>query len=693
MREWLDELNETQKQIAMARGNICVIARAGTGKTRTLIASVIDRIRYDGLNPNRIVLSTFTNLAAREMRERIINHDCDPPYRMGTFHHICGMLMRKFPVLRGSYEDDYRVIDDDEADSLIRDYILPLLTYDDTTEIANIFGHSGNMPKISVMTKAFYEYVSAIKSEGIDPYTFNHMLDSSLPQWILDSFHAGGANIGHYLVRRFYDDYQKTLVRLGLMDLNDMVNIPWSVLKNNKDVLNHVCSGIDAVYIDEYQDSSTVQCELANLLASKGDLFTVGDDAQSIYRWRGAHVHFIRDRALQPGVQTFILNDNYRSSKTILAVANHVLGYDTSVTEVRINGRGRNADIKTLPVVHNFDSGYDEVANIATDIEKKINNGSDPRDIAVLCRSRYMVTMVSNALSKQHVPFMTNEFNIWKAKDIKYLVALMRLSVDINNASNAILLDALFDNDDMSYGIGKVKREKLFMAIAHKGFFQAMNDVAIKEPRVRQLLDMVQTASHYIDGEPQYLIEFLYRESGLEQKLADMYEEHRVALNMVRGMDYKHKSQLEDKLARYFRRSTLVNEFVEIIQGQTLHDIFSSAVIGSDSKVSENKDAVRILTIHGAKALEWDHVYISGVTQNHLKTRPIEQATEDSNEAVRLLYVAITRARKSLYIGASNSYHATMHEPCHIIEEIDKHMITRKGNRRYTNRYSDFDFP
>lgn len=677
-RPWLDDLNREQRDAATARNHICVVAGAGTGKTKTLTAAIRDRVIGDRVPADSIMVVTFTRKAANEMRERLEQSNCPIPRYLGTFHSVCIRLMRDYPDLNMGRGSRCQFLDDNAVRVLIRDVLLPSVPEAILQEIADIHCNGDVHDLFShEVTAGLRDIISSMKAEQIlpddllaedfvperQPYHLREKIVDDGPVWDL--------------AQVCYRMYEAEMARITALDYDDIINVPLRALQKSAALRRLVRQHIKTVLVDEYQDCSLGQKRLAEIIAGdEGSLFAVGDDGQAIYGWRGAHVDFIRQWAETEGVTKVTLLKNYRSTNGILNMGRVFLSYDHDVIDKRLVAVGPYAADTAAPKIFNFPDGRSEFAGIAANIGHRIANGEAMKSIAILVRSRRLARRAMNALIRQGVPAKMDNGSLWDKKEIRFLIAASFLIIDENNPANILRFKDLFSSGILKMGVGEAALKKLMSNAKRDGVSAALNTLAEKNKKAVGIIDIIrniQSVRNELGGiEPAVVIESLYRRSGMETYLA----EKQIALHdRLSGANWAMAGKIQEEIATIRNQMNDVDELIQLARTYpSIEELVSTGIMGRDSRSDAN--AVLITTIHGAKGLEWDTVYLAGFSDGNMKMVDglCDPSHHEYKETCRTAYVAATRARKNLIISWSDDYSTRgpnsgyRHRPCPLID-------------------------
>ncbi len=676
-RPWLNDLNREQREAATARRHICVIAGAGTGKTKALTAAIQDRVVGDRTPADSIMVVTFTRKAANEMRERLEAVQCPVPRYLGTFHSVCIRLMRDFPELNLGRGSRCQFLDDQAVLIMIRDVLLPSMPEEFLQRVADIHC-GGDVHDLFAhdVVAGVRDIISSMKAEQIvpddllaedfrpeaQPYHLRDKMMEDSPAWDIARF--------------CYRFYETEMARLNALDYDDIINIPLRALEKSVALRRVVQQRIKTVLVDEYQDCSLGQKRLAEIIAGdEGSLFVVGDDGQSVYGWRGAHVDFIRAWAETPGVSRITLLKNYRSTNGILNMGRVFLSYDGDVIDKKLVAVGPYAADTEAPKIFCFPDAKIEFAAIAANIARRIVDGESMKSIAVLVRSRRLARRAMNALIRKGVPAQMDNGSLWDKKEIRFLIAASLLIIDEDNPANVLRFKDLFSSGILKMGVGEVALKRLMDHASRDGVSVALDALADKNKKTTEIIGIlrhIQAIRREPGGiEPSAVIEALYSRSGMSALLRNKQTDLRERLAVT---NWHQAGKIHEEITTIQNQINDVDELIALAGTySSLEELVSTGVMGRDSKAESN--AVLITTIHGAKGLEWDTVYIAGFSDRNMQM--VEGHADPSSpgykETCRTAYVAATRARRNLIITWASEYTPagprgyTPHRPCPLI--------------------------
>jgi DNA helicase II / ATP-dependent DNA helicase PcrA len=662
----LNTLNKAQLEAVLhAEGPSMVIAGAGSGKTRVLTYKVAWLINK-GVDPFNILALTFTNKAAKEMKERIISL-VGPDARnvwMGTFHSIFSRLLR-VEGERIGYPSNFTIYDTDDAKSLLK----------------NIVKELGLDPKL-YQANYLLGRISACKSNLIsaDEYIAN------------DEFLTNDKLAAKPETGRIFSIYQKRCFKASAMDFDDLLFNTYIILREFPDALYKYQQRFKYILVDEYQDTNHVQYQIVKKLAAVHEnICVVGDDAQSIYAFRGANIKNILNFEYDyPDRKVFKLEQNYRSTKTIVKAANSIIenNKDQIFKEVWTDNE-EGSKIRVLKAQSDNEEGSLVAASI---FESKMNYQLPNRAFAILYRTNAQSRAMEESLRKLNIPYrIYGGLSFYKRKEIKDLLAYFRLAVNHNDeeAYNRII-------NYPARGIGKTTLEKLTVAAGDSG--KSIWEVAEDQQLLRQLVN--QGTAHkildFVSMIKSYTVQLKTRNaydlgkhiavsSGLIRELGDDKTPEGVArldniqelLNAIREFTEKEPDlPAENGNGSSQKKLLTLEEFMQDI----------ALLTDADTDEKDDNNHVSMMTIHSAKGLEFSYVYVVGMEENLFPSFQSQASRTDLEEERRLFYVAVTRAQNRLFLSyAENRYRwgeLSSCEPSRFLEEIDSNYIELPSSNR-----------
>lgn len=626
---YLEGLNPRQREAVIAPvGPIAVLAGAGSGKTRVLTHRIL-HLLHEGVLPHEILAVTFTNKAAKEMLERVV-HLIQKDPELGrlesrplvtTFHAFGVRMLREFHREAG-LSKYFPIYDRADSMKLIKGIVADMGLDEKHTD-----------PKM-ILSK-----ISREKGEG------------KTPEDIL------GSRSSSFFLRttgEVWSRYEAALKKEGALDFDDLLQKPVRLLKENETVRTTLQNRFKHILIDEYQDTNGVQSTLANILALKHkSIFVVGDIDQNIYSWRGATIeHLLSFEETYPDAKTIILEQNYRSTKTIVDAAQAVIEKNVRRKEKHAFTTNEDGDPMKLLVCS---SEGDEARMVATQCREYIEDGGNPGDIAVLYRTNFQSRVLEEAFLHMGIPYQVLGTKFFDRKEVKDLLAYLRLalmpesSVDIARIMNV-----------PARGIGKVtqlavlqgKTEELGAAPRRKvdDFFRMMD-------RIRTDMEGKKTSD---------IVRYVIDISGLGKQ----YE--------------KGGEDNEERLQNLKELASVASQYDMFVGQEGIMKLLEdAALMGEQDSMKDQSAGVKLMTIHAAKGLEFPLVFITGLEEGLFPHERDHQ--DDDEEERRLFYVAITRAHKRVFLSLARNrrLYGTLYatEPSSFISDIpEAHLVIEDGD-------------
>lgn len=628
-----------------------IIAGAGSGKTRVLTYRIAHLIKAHNVDPFNIMALTFTNKAAREMQKRIEEMVGDEAKNlwMGTFHSVFARILRA-EAGRIGYPSNFTIYDTDDSKSLIK-LIVKEFNLDDKVYKPNIV----------------YNRISSAKNRLVSWHEYQNN-----PVYLEDDTQNMRPEMG-----RIYRAYSERCFAADAMDFDDLLFNTNILFQQHDDVLNKYQQRFHYVMIDEFQDTNISQYLIAKRLAAvRQNICVVGDDAQSIYAFRGADIqnilNFERD---YPDLKTIRLEQNYRSTKTIVNAANSVIHKNTAQLKKNVWTDNQEGDLIELIKAT---SDNEEGKLVASAIfETKMQMHAAEREFAVLYRTNSQSRAIEEALRRNNIKYrIVGGLSFYQRKEIKDLLAYFRYTVNPNDETAMRRIINL-----PKRGIGPGTIDKMVVASNENG---------------KTLWEIMEKASSYVGGKGGVQVEnfaTLIKSFRLTNEKKDAYD----TASQIAKTSGLLKELYEDKtiegMNRYENTQELLNAIKEFTDdperedkslGAFLQDV---ALLTDEDRNQKSDDAVTLMTIHMAKGLEFPYVFIVGLEEELFPSQMMLSSRADLEEERRLFYVAITRAEKKLYLSyALNRYRfgrLKNCEPSRFIEEVDPEFI--KVNRKFSS--------
>ncbi len=650
---YLNELNEVQRaSVEATEGASMILAGAGSGKTRVLTYRIVHLI-HSGVDAHRIMSLTFTNKAAKEMKARItsaLGSSEGMNVWMGTFHSIFAKILR-IEAEKIGYPSNFTIYDSDDSLSLIRS-IVKEFNLDDKVYKASLVFNRISSAKNNLLSAEEYNRNSTIQSED---------LQSKKP-------HLG----------KIYNAYALRCFRSGAMDFDDLLYKTNILFRDFTDVLAKYQNRFKYILVDEFQDTNFAQYMIVKKLTAKwGNICVVGDDAQSIYAFRGANIQNILNFKKDfPNTQTFKLEQNYRSTKHIVSAANSVIEKNKNQFKKDV---WTDNDSGEKVAVFKASTDNEEGAIIAEEIyNTKIENQKFNKDFAILYRTNSQSRAIEEALRKKNIAYrIYGGLSFYKRKEIKDLISYLRLTV---NPKDEEALKRVINYP--ARGIGKTTLDKITLASNQNnlGMWEIIkkidSSVNINKgtaQRIKDFILSIETFGSMVENTDAFtLATHIAKSSGL---LKDLYTD-----------------KTPEGLARYENIQELLNglkDFVETNKKEEDLSIYLDAYLQEISLLTDNKenveneDSVSLMTIHASKGLEFPYVFIVGLEENLFPSQLSVGSRDELEEERRLFYVALTRAEIKATITYSTSRYRwgnlVYNEPSRFIKDLDENLVEFKN--------------
>ena len=652
MNPLLNGMNDRQAEaVQTTEGPLLIMAGAGSGKTRVLTHRIAYLIDEKMINPWNILAITFTNKAAREMKERAAalnpaTQDC----LIATFHSMCVRILRREADHIG-YNRNFTIVDPGEQRTLMKRILKNL-----------------NLDPKKWNERAILGTISNAKNDLIDEVAYANMAGDMYTE----------------IVAKCYTAYQKELRQSEAMDFDDLIMLTLRLFDQNPDVLTYYQQRYQYIHVDEYQDTNHAQYQLVKLLASRfKNICVVGDADQSIYGWRGADMQNILDFEKDyPEAKVVLLEENYRSTKTILQAANEVIRNNRNRRPKNL--WTQNEDGEEI-VYYRANDEQDEALFVARTIDQLSREGYSHRDFAVLYRTNAQSRTVEEALLKANIPYtMVGGTKFYSRKEIRDVISYLNL---IANPSDNISYERVVNEPKRGVGPGTVDKIRDFAASQEISLLEASANIMLSPVKGKAAQAVYEFANLILDLRERLddysvteLVELVLKKTGYSAALAaqatlesqarieNIEEFLSVTKNFDENLDNPADETGLDKLSRF------------------LNDL---ALIADTDDGDMESSEVTLMTLHAAKGLEFPVVFLVGMEENVF---PLSRASEDEDELEeerRLAYVGITRAEKILYLTNANSrllYGRTNYnQPTRFLREISSDLLNYQGLARPAN--------
>lgn len=652
MNPLLNGMNDRQAEaVQTTEGPLLIMAGAGSGKTRVLTHRIAYLIDEKMVNPWNILAITFTNKAAREMKERAAalnpaTQDC----LIATFHSMCVRILRREADHIG-YNRNFTIVDPGEQRTLMKRILKSL-----------------NLDPKKWNERAILGTISNAKNDLIDEVAYANMAGDMYTE----------------IVAKCYTAYQKELRQSEAMDFDDLIMLTLRLFDKNPDVLTYYQQRYQYIHVDEYQDTNHAQYQLVKLLASRfKNICVVGDADQSIYGWRGADMQNILDFEKDyPEAKVVLLEENYRSTKTILQAANEVIRNNRNRRPKNL--WTQNEDGEEI-VYYRANDEQDEALFVARTIDQLSREGYSHKDFAVLYRTNAQSRTVEEALLKSNIPYtMVGGTKFYSRKEIRDVISYLNL---IANPSDNISYERVVNEPKRGVGPGTVEKIRDFASSQEISLLDASANIMLSPVKGKAAQAVYEFANLILDLRDRLddysvteLVELVLKKTGYSAALAaqaTLESQARIEnieefLSVTKNFDENPDNPADesglDKLSRF------------------LNDL---ALIADTDDGDQESSEVTLMTLHAAKGLEFPVVFLVGMEENVF---PLSRASEDEDELEeerRLAYVGITRAEKILYLTNANSrllYGRTNYnQPTRFLREISSDLLNYQGLARPAN--------
>lgn len=655
--DYLKGLNDRQREAVLhEEGPLLILAGAGSGKTRVLTHKIAYLIEEKGIFPGNILAITFTNKAANEMKERIgkLLDDNVENIWMGTFHSVCVRILRR-DINRLGFERGFSIYDRDDQITLVKECIKEI-----------------DLNKDMFKERPIISKISELKNKMILPDTY-------INENYSDYF---SRNVGEV-----YALYEKKLKANNALDFDDLIIKTVELFKTSPEVLDYYQKRFKYVFVDEFQDTNHTQYELVKLITGKHkNICVVGDPDQSIYKFRGADIanilNFEKDFK---GATTILLEQNYRSTKNILSVANHIIKNNFDRKDKKLwtdNDEGKDVVVETL-------SDAQEEANfVASKIEELMREGYSLGDFAILYRTNAQSRSFEESFMKRSVPYkLVGGLKFYDRREIKDIVAYLRV---VQNPVDNISLKRIINVPKRGIGNTTVEKIENYAAENNESIYSVLMEI-----------DNVDSLSSRAKNNIKEFVEMINQFMAMSEVLSvdEFIEKIVYGIGYIKALEDDGGIEAQTRLENIKEFISVAVDFEVNNPEGTLEEFLASISLLSDvDKTADVDNSVTMLTIHSAKGLEFPVVFMVGMEEGLF---PISRAMESESELEeerRLCYVAITRAEKLLFITHSKIrtiYGRTNYSlPSRFLNELPKDLIesplTNKVNQRPREEYIRF---
>ena len=631
----LDTLNDRQKEaVNITDGPLLVLAGAGSGKTKVLTTKVAKLIIDNKIDPSNILAITFTNKAAKEMKQRILSMVGDIGYKIqiSTFHSFgLNILKKHYDKLKLS--KNFTILDSDDSSILIKNILKDMNSDENYKAIKNIISNN--------------------KNALIDSYEYERFVSSDFEELVLE----------------VYRKYENRLIKNNSVDFDDLLMLPIVLFKKHPDILKEYQEQYKYILIDEYQDTNEAQYLLTKMISAKyKNICVVGDDSQSIYSWRGSNykniLNFEKD---YPNCKTVFLEKNYRSTKIIINASNDLIKNNINRKDKNLwtdNEEGIKIEYKRA-----IDE-KDEAYYVVSEINKLLDNGSKLSDIAILYRTNAQSRNLEDELLLNNIPYkVVGSVYFYNRKEIKDLMAYLKL---IYNKDDDVSLTRIINVPRRK--IGKVTIDKLV---------SKANDLNCS------IYDAIDSGKEL---EFKEIIEFL-RENKDNYTLTNFIDLILEKTGIIKELEDENTIEAQTRIENLNEFKSIAYQFEEKYGIISLEEFLNEISLVSDITEYKDNEAITLMTIHSAKGLEFNNVFIVGLEESIFPHFNSFESNDSLEEERRLCYVAITRAKKRLWLVNALSRtiygNKVSNKESRFIKEIDSKYFNIKTSNVKVNNVDD----
>ena len=641
-----DKLNEQQKEgVFTTEGAVLILAGAGSGKTGVLTHRIAHLIDDLGVNSYNILAITFTNKAAKEMKERVdrlVGMGADSAWIM-TFHAACVRILRRY-ICRIGYDNNFTIYDTDDQKSVIKDIL-----------------KRKNLDPKQYKDRTILSVISNAKDNLISPD---------------DMYQSSGGNYNTMKTAEIYREYQEQLKKNNAVDFDDIIGLTVKLFNEDKEVLRYYQERFRYIMVDEYQDTNRAQFNLIRLLAGGyGNLCVVGDDDQSIYKFRGADINNILDfEKYFNDAKIIKLERNYRSTQKILDVANEVIKNNAGRKDKRLWTSVKDG---TKVIFNVYENGYEEARGIAEDIaHRHLHDRKDYSDFAILYRTNAQSRSLEEKLIEKNIPYrIYGGINFYARREIKDILAYLKT---IDNARDDLAVKRILNVPKRGIGTASVEKVDDYAYENDITFYVALRQ-AKEVPGLQRAVSKVEgfvTQIEVLKSKSQYI--------GVGKLIEEIIE-------TVGYSDYIDAESESDEQATERRQNIdeLISKAVqyeETVDEPSLSGFLEEVALVADiDNLDENNDMVSLMTIHSAKGLEFPIVYLAGMEDGLFPSYMSISTGDESDieEERRLCYVGITRAKETLIMSAARMRtvrgEIQMNRTSRFVREIPKELLAESA--------------
>lgn len=607
--DFLAGLNDRQKEAVLhTEGPLLIMAGAGSGKTRVVTHKIAYLIEEKKIYPGNILAITFTNKAAAEMKSRVsdlLNIDVDHMW-MGTFHSICVRILRR-DIDKIGYDRSFTIYDRDDQKTVVKECIREL-----------------NVDKDMYKENTVIARISGFKDQEIDPDTFINQNYQDLRE----------RNIGE-----IYGLYQKKLKRNNALDFDDLLIKAVELLRENPEILDYYKKRFQYIFVDEYQDTNKIQYKLVKMLSKHHEnICVVGDSDQSIYSWRGADISNILDFEKDfPGAKVVLLEQNYRSTQSILNVANSVIKRNNDRRDKNLWTDNTQGD---TVVYESCDYSEEEAFFVSKKIHEFMDQGYRPADFAVLYRTNVQSRPFEEAFMTEHLPYkIVGGLKFYDRKEVKDIIAYIKF---VHNPNDNVSLKRIINTPKRGIGLSTIEKIEDYAGQTDDsmyGSILSMEEIPTLTARARSSL--------------KPFVELMNRFMAMKEIMGikDFVEEVVNSSGLLAELEKEGTIEAKTRIENIQDFISVALTFEEKEVNATMEDFLSTISLMSDvDKTVDTDNMITLMTVHSAKGLEFPIVFLVGMEDGLFPISRSFENDQDMEEERRLCYVAVTRAEKNLII-------------------------------------------
>ncbi len=645
---YIDQLNTAQKKaVVKIDGPILIIAGAGAGKTKTVTTRIVNLIQK-GVLPESILAITFTNKAAKEMRDRVqsmIEGDRDlfevirnrHPF-LSTFHSLGVYILKNYGHTQG-INKNFTILDRDDSRKKVKEILV----------------RKGHDPK-KVEPSKILNMISKNKGENI-----------TLAEYTTKVLSGHDGFLGE-TVQAVWAQYDAELRKEKNVDFDDLLTLPVKIMKDHPEIKQKLNNQWKYIHVDEYQDTNPIQYELCKLLAGEDkNIVVVGDADQTIYSWRGANIsHILEFENDFPGTELVLLEENYRSTANIIEAANNII--EKNIYRKKKNLFTQKESGEKIEVYTGFDE-VDESRYIIRKIKDLIQQGAEPKEIAVLYRANFQSRVLEESCLMFNIPYQVLGVKFFERKEIKDMISYLKAAVNRDS-----ITDIKRTINTPARGIGAVSLIK----IVEDRIKDLTQGTQIKVREYFALLDVI--AEKVKTEKLSEVFKYIFKNSGIEKSYLTKNEDDLEKLENIKeliSLTTKYDGfDPDEALSLFLEETSLMSDQDEL-----------------DKKDQQNK--VRLMTVHASKGLEFEYVFIVGMEESLFPYERMNEASadRDNEEERRLFYVAVTRAKKKLHL--SNAIIRTIFGARQVrtisnfIKDINENLLEHNDNTTFNKNYGN----